>query len=131
MALRLLLLAPAALALTVPTASRTGAQPRSSVPLMRDYPTPKGIFKTGNYLEGQALSQKMAAYAWQGEKKTVAIVGGGLSGLACAKYLADAGHKPLVLEARDVSYPPRGVVTATLAGLRSRPLMAAGRARRR
>jgi uncharacterized protein with NAD-binding domain and iron-sulfur cluster len=26
----------------------------------------------------------------------------GLSGLACAKYLADAGHKPIVLEARDV-----------------------------
>ena len=28
--------------------------------------------------------------------------GGGLSGLACAKYLADAGHKPIVYEARDV-----------------------------
>lgn len=26
----------------------------------------------------------------------------GLSGLACAKYLSDAGHEPLVLEARDV-----------------------------
>jgi phytoene dehydrogenase-like protein len=37
-----------------------------------------------------------------GEKKKVAIIGGGLSGLACAKYLSDAGHEPLVLEARDV-----------------------------
>lgn len=99
----MLLLAPAALALTVPVAPRAGVEPRSSAPFMKDYPTPKGIFKTGNYLEGQALSQKLAAYAWQGEKKKVAIVGGGLSGLACAKYLADAGHKPLVLEARDVS----------------------------
>ena len=30
------------------------------------------------------------------------MVGGGLSGLACAKYLTDAGHEPIVLEARDV-----------------------------
>mmetsp|Transcript_8080 Transcript_8080/g.13204 ORF Transcript_8080/g.13204 Transcript_8080/m.13204 type:complete len:657 (-) Transcript_8080:116-2086(-) len=77
-------------------------QPRAGKPVMKDFPTPKGIFKTGNYLEGQALSQKLAAYSWQGEKKKVAIVGGGLSGLACAKYLADAGHTPIVLEARDV-----------------------------
>ena len=37
-----------------------------------------------------------------GKKKKVVIVGGGLSGLACAKYLADAGHEPIVLEARGV-----------------------------
>ena len=28
-------------------------------------------------------------------------MGGGLSGLACAKYLVDAGHEPLVLEGRN------------------------------
>ena len=28
----------------------------------------------------------------------VAIAGGGLAGLACAKYLVDAGHQPIVLE---------------------------------
>ena len=32
----------------------------------------------------------------------VAIAGGGLAGLACAKYLVDAGHTPIVLERRDV-----------------------------
>lgn len=32
----------------------------------------------------------------------VAIAGAGLAGLACAKYLTDVGHTPLVLEARDV-----------------------------
>jgi 15-cis-phytoene desaturase len=32
----------------------------------------------------------------------VAIAGAGLAGLACAKYLCDAGHTPVVVEARDV-----------------------------
>ena len=32
----------------------------------------------------------------------VAIAGAGLAGLSCAKYLADAGHTPVVLERRDV-----------------------------
>jgi len=68
---------------------------------MKDFPKPN-IEDTDPYREAFALSRKMSSLAWQGEKKTVAIVGGGLSGLACAKYLADAGHTPLVLEARDV-----------------------------
>ncbi len=32
----------------------------------------------------------------------VVIAGAGLAGLSCAKYLADAGHTPVVYEARDV-----------------------------
>ncbi|MCP9849925.1 15-cis-phytoene desaturase [Cyanobium sp. Morenito 9A2] len=32
----------------------------------------------------------------------VAIAGAGLAGLSCAKYLCDAGHTPIVHEARDV-----------------------------
>ena len=36
------------------------------------------------------------------DRAQVVIVGGGLSGLACGKYLAEAGHEPIVLEARDV-----------------------------
>tara|TARA_Y100001968_G_scaffold297456_1_gene306418 strand:- start:15870 stop:17249 length:1380 start_codon:yes stop_codon:yes gene_type:complete len=32
----------------------------------------------------------------------VAIAGAGLAGLACGKYLADAGHTPIVYEARNV-----------------------------
>ena len=32
----------------------------------------------------------------------VAIAGAGLAGLSCAKYLADAGFTPIVLERRDV-----------------------------
>lgn len=32
----------------------------------------------------------------------VAIAGGGLAGLACAKYLVDAGHTPMVFERANV-----------------------------
>lgn len=44
----------------------------------------------------------------------VAVIGGGLAGLSCGKYLSDAGHLPIVLEARDVlggkvAIPPASV----------------------
>ena len=32
----------------------------------------------------------------------IAIAGAGLAGLSCAKYLADAGHTPILMESRDV-----------------------------
>jgi len=68
----------------------------------QDFPKPSQIDKTENYAEGARLSKKLLDDKGKGEKKKVAIIGGGLSGLACAKYLADAGHEPIVLEARDV-----------------------------
>ena len=70
---------------------------------LASYTTPARIKSTANYREATELSQKFLQNQASGPKKAkVAIVGGGLSGLACAKYLADAGHEPLVLEARDV-----------------------------
>ncbi len=36
------------------------------------------------------------------EKKTVAILGGGLSGLSAAKHIIDSGHTPILLEARSL-----------------------------
>ena len=70
-------------------------------------PTPSRISQTDNYREAQALSQKFISDSTNNaddshKKKTVAVFGGGLSGLSCAKYLSDAGHIPTVYEARDV-----------------------------
>ncbi|CAB9498582.1 15-cis-phytoene desaturase, chloroplastic/chromoplastic [Seminavis robusta] len=66
-------------------------------------PTPARIKLTENYKEASALSEKFRQNpATEEQQKTVAIIGGGLSGLACAKYLSDAGHKPIVYEARNV-----------------------------
>ena len=78
---------------------------RGAVPVMKDFPKPN-VEDTDNYREAEALSKKLASAAWkttkEGKKQKVAVIGGGLSGLSCAKYLSDAGHEPLVLEARDV-----------------------------
>lgn len=69
--------------------------------IMRDYPKPD-IESTQNYRDAAQLSQRFKDLYGKGPSKTVAIIGGGLSGLACARYLVDAGHKPIVYEARDV-----------------------------
>mmetsp|Transcript_8839 Transcript_8839/g.14703 ORF Transcript_8839/g.14703 Transcript_8839/m.14703 type:complete len:598 (+) Transcript_8839:69-1862(+) len=69
--------------------------------VMKDYPKPN-LENTDNYRQATALSQKFKQMNGKGPSKTVAVIGGGLSGLACARYLVDAGHKPTVYEARDV-----------------------------
>jgi 15-cis-phytoene desaturase len=72
--------------------------------VMRDYPKPN-VEDTENYRLYNQLSKSFGStyrVTDDSQKKKVAIIGGGLSGLACAKYLADAGHLPIVYEARDV-----------------------------
>ena len=81
---------------------RRGVVGRRRSLVMKDYPIPKDILNTENAREAGALSAKFKTLAGKGEKKKVAIIGGGLSGLACARYLVDAGHEPTVYEARDV-----------------------------
>ena len=74
---------------------------QSSSLVMRDYPKPN-VENTANFREAAELSAKFSTLKRDGISKKVAIIGGGLSGLACARYLVDAGHKPIVYEARDV-----------------------------
>lgn len=68
---------------------------------MRDYPKPN-LEDTENFREAARLSQKFKDAKGRAPSKKVAVIGGGLSGLACARYLVDAGHQPVVYEARDV-----------------------------
>jgi 15-cis-phytoene desaturase len=99
----LTLVAATSYVLLQPTVSPAAvASSRAGVLSMKDFPKPAQLANTDPYREATALSQKLSSGAWQGENKKVAIIGGGLSGLACAKYLSDAGHTPIVLEARDV-----------------------------
>uniref|UniRef100_A0A7S2D0Z8 Amine oxidase n=2 Tax=Octactis speculum TaxID=3111310 RepID=A0A7S2D0Z8_9STRA len=71
--------------------------------IAKDFPKPN-VEDTDPYREANALSSRFKndLRVTGDNKKSVAIIGGGLSGLACAKYLSEAGHAPTVYEARDV-----------------------------
>ncbi|XP_051147685.1 15-cis-phytoene desaturase, chloroplastic/chromoplastic [Andrographis paniculata] len=66
-----------------------------------DYPRPE-LENTINYLEAAQLSSSFRTASRPKKPLEVVIAGAGLAGLSTAKYLADAGHKPILLEARDV-----------------------------
>nr|BAK03104.1 predicted protein [Hordeum vulgare subsp. vulgare] len=66
----------------------------------QDFPRPP-LENTVNYLEAGQLSSSFRSER-PSKPLQVVIAGAGLAGLSTAKYLADAGHKPIVLEARDV-----------------------------
>ncbi|KAA3480318.1 15-cis-phytoene desaturase, chloroplastic/chromoplastic [Gossypium australe] len=66
-----------------------------------DYPRPE-LENTVNFLEAASLSASFRSASRPTKPLKVIIAGAGLAGLSTAKYLADAGHKPILLEARDV-----------------------------
>ncbi|KAM3267651.1 hypothetical protein P3S67_032069 [Capsicum chacoense] len=66
-----------------------------------DYPRPE-LDNTVNYLEAAFLSSSFRSSPRPTKPLEIVIAGAGLGGLSTAKYLADAGHKPILLEARDV-----------------------------
>ncbi|XP_042458290.1 15-cis-phytoene desaturase, chloroplastic/chromoplastic-like [Zingiber officinale] len=69
--------------------------------LCKDFPRPE-LENTINYLEAAQLSSSFKTGPRPNIPLKIVIAGAGLGGLSTAKYLADAGHKPILLEARDV-----------------------------
>ncbi|KAH9305400.1 hypothetical protein KI387_009804, partial [Taxus chinensis] len=77
---------------------------KSASPLQvtcKDYPRPD-IDNSIKFLEASALSASFSTARRPNKPLEVVIAGAGLAGLSTAKYLADSGHKPILLEARDV-----------------------------
>ncbi|KAG7029123.1 Phytoene dehydrogenase, chloroplastic/chromoplastic [Cucurbita argyrosperma subsp. argyrosperma] len=66
-----------------------------------DYPRPQ-IDDTVNFIEAATLSASFRTSKRPSKPLKIVIAGAGLAGLSTAKYLADAGHIPVLLEARDV-----------------------------
>jgi hypothetical protein len=77
-----------------------GGRRRAVEVYARDYPTPQ--FDSDTYQEAVDLSTQLKNAPRPAQPQRVVIAGAGLAGLSTAKYLADAGHIPILLEARDV-----------------------------
>ncbi|XP_062216613.1 15-cis-phytoene desaturase, chloroplastic/chromoplastic [Phragmites australis] len=67
----------------------------------QDFPRPP-LESTINFMEAGQLSSFFRNSERPSKPLQIVIAGAGLAGLSTAKYLADAGHKPILLEARDV-----------------------------
>jgi 15-cis-phytoene desaturase len=78
-------------------AARRPPQPTQA----RDFPKPD-FENEKTFLEAAALSAACKAAPRPQRPLNIAIAGAGLAGLSTAKYLADAGHRPIILESRDV-----------------------------
>lgn len=66
-----------------------------------DYPRPE-LENSVQFVEAAYFSSMFRNMARPKKPLEVVIAGAGLAGLSTAKYLADAGHRPILLEGRDV-----------------------------
>ncbi|RAL42657.1 hypothetical protein DM860_009164 [Cuscuta australis] len=81
--------------------TRSGREFRRLKVVCVDYPRPE-LDNSVNFVEAAYLSSSFRSAPRPTKPLEVVIAGAGLAGLSTAKYLADAGHKPILLEARDV-----------------------------
>nr|ABX45113.1 phytoene desaturase [Narcissus tazetta subsp. chinensis] len=91
--------------LQVPVPFYSGIRPSpratSLQAVCKDCPRPE-LEGAVNFLEAAQMSASFCSSPRPEKGLEVVVVGAGLAGLSTAKYLADAGHKPILLEARDV-----------------------------
>eukprot|EP00208_Stichococcus_sp_RCC1054_P004284 CAMPEP_0206141498 /NCGR_PEP_ID=MMETSP1473-20131121/13134_1 /ASSEMBLY_ACC=CAM_ASM_001109 /TAXON_ID=1461547 /ORGANISM="Stichococcus sp, Strain RCC1054" /LENGTH=511 /DNA_ID=CAMNT_0053536095 /DNA_START=306 /DNA_END=1841 /DNA_ORIENTATION=- len=66
-----------------------------------DFPRPD-FYNTDGFQDAEALSKELMTAPRPERPLRVVIAGAGLAGLSTAKYLSDAGHIPIVLEARNL-----------------------------
>ena len=78
------------------------ASPSSSTQIHMGIPRPNLEKTSEPFREASAASEAIKSLSRPTEPKTVLVMGGGLAGLSTAKHLVDAGHKPIVLEARSL-----------------------------
>ena len=82
---------------------RTGAASRGYALNVQARDFPKPDFEAeSTFQEMAAISAAIKAAPRPERPLEVVIAGAGLAGLSTAKYLVDAGHKPIILESRDV-----------------------------
>ena len=86
------------------TSSQDVSSSSSSSLLLRlnGIPRPNLEETSAPFREAQENVAYLKSLASKGEKKKVVVMGGGLAGLSTAKHLVDAGHVPIVLEARSL-----------------------------
>lgn len=84
-----------------PSSTHTTSRSSSLQVHAKDFPKPD-FENEKTFQEMQSISSAIKAFPRPERPLTIAIAGAGLAGLSTAKYLSDAGHKPIVLESRDV-----------------------------
>lgn len=75
--------------------------PRADAVRRGDYPRPNlDVPSNVNYAEAKEFSARLASRRKDEDapRPTVLVIGGGLAGLSCGKYLSDAGCAPTVIE---------------------------------
>jgi len=81
----------------------TTARHKTSTVILRDTIVPApDVSNVGSFIEAAQAVEYLKSLPRPKQSAKVLVMGGGLAGLSTAKHLVDAGHQPIVLEARDL-----------------------------